>query len=120
MPAAQRAAVPAIVRPMKRESAPPDSVRPVAAAKPVIRPLTTKSPPPPAPLTTAARIAAADRTVAPARTAPIGATMQCKDGTYLTGAPSAGRCSNNGGIAAIYPAQPAAPAARPQPQRKQP
>jgi hypothetical protein len=42
---------------------------------------------------------------------PAGATMHCKDGTYLTGAPSKDRCANNGGVAAILPSTPPAPAA---------
>jgi hypothetical protein len=117
--AAQRAVVPAAVNSMKRVGVLPDSVRPAAATKLAVRPMAAP-PAPPAPQTTAARIAAAERSVAPANTAPIGATMRCRDGTYLTGAASAGRCANNGGVAAIYPAQPSAPTARPQPQRKQP
>jgi len=62
------------------------------------------------------------RNVIPATEAPpIGASMRCKDGTYLTGAASTGRCASNGGVAAMYPALPASPPApRPQPQRKQP
>ncbi len=47
---------------------------------------------------------------------PAGATMHCKDGTYLTGAPSKDRCANNGGLAAILPAPvqtPSVPARRP-------
>jgi hypothetical protein len=36
---------------------------------------------------------------------PAGATMRCKDGTYLTGTPAADRCANNGGVAAIIPAR---------------
>ncbi|MEX2181438.1 MAG: hypothetical protein WD771_05310 [Gemmatimonadaceae bacterium] len=34
---------------------------------------------------------------------PADATMRCKDGTYLTGQPSATRCSANGGVAVILP-----------------
>ena len=56
--------------------------------------------------------------IAPARVAlapPATATMQCKDGTFLYGAPSADRCTNNGGLAAIFthptpaPARPSRP-----------
>lgn len=37
-------------------------------------------------------------------TPPAGATMRCKDGTWLTGSPAASRCDRNGGLAAILPA----------------
>jgi hypothetical protein len=100
----------------------PDSTRGVAPAMSV------------APAAPAARVAAPPRTrpVAAASTIsmnvipatqgpPAGATMRCKDGTYLTGAPSAARCVGNGGVAMTYPAQAASPPApKPQPQRKQP
>ena len=58
-----------------------------------------------APLTAAAAtmrasiIAPAKLVVAP----PTDATMQCKDGTYLSGPPSAGRCAALGGVAALFP-----------------
>jgi hypothetical protein len=36
--------------------------------------------------------------------------MLCKDGTYLLGAPAAGRCDANGGLAGVLPsARPAPP-----------
>ncbi len=44
---------------------------------------------------------------------PAGATMQCKDGTYLFGAPSESRCAQNGGVTVTYPA-----AAPPPPPRR--
>jgi hypothetical protein len=34
---------------------------------------------------------------------PAGATMQCKDGTFLFGTPADSRCAQNGGVAAIMP-----------------
>ena len=37
-------------------------------------------------------------------TPPAGATMRCKDGTYLSGAPLADRCSASGGVAVVFPA----------------
>ena len=47
---------------------------------------------------------AAARATAPSEApAPVGATMRCKDGTYLTGAPAAGRCDAYGGLAAVLP-----------------
>ena len=71
------------------------------------------------------RIAVAQRTASPpalrqvaatvahpalvARAAPAGTTMQCKDGTYLSGVPAAARCAGNGGVAAIFPAAKTAP-----------
>jgi hypothetical protein len=42
---------------------------------------------------------------------PANATMRCKDGTYLSGAPSTDRCSGNGGTAVTYPTQPPTPTA---------
>ena len=67
---------------------------------------------PPAVMAVAARAAI----TAPARIAaapPAGSTMQCKDGTFLFGAPTADRCAGNGGVAAIFtrptPAPPPSP-----------
>jgi hypothetical protein len=43
---------------------------------------------------------------------PAGATMRCKDGTYLSGAAAANRCADNGGMAVILPPpRPTPPAA---------
>ncbi len=41
---------------------------------------------------------------------PAGATMRCKDGTYLGGAPSDAACAGHGGLAAALPAPRQAPA----------
>lgn len=47
-------------------------------------------------------------------TPPAGATMRCRDGSWLSGAPAPGRCDGNGGTAAILPvAPPIPPAPRP-------
>lgn len=47
-------------------------------------------------------------------TPPAGATMRCRDGSWLSGAPAPGRCDANGGTAAILPvAPPPPPAPRP-------
>jgi len=71
------------------------------------------SKPPAAPL----RVVAAPRIAAPAQAAaPIGATMRCKDGTYLTGAPAASRCAGFGGVAAFL-APPRPTPAQPLPRR---
>lgn len=34
---------------------------------------------------------------------PAGATMRCKDGTWLSGAPAAERCTDRGGVATVLP-----------------
>jgi hypothetical protein len=72
-------------------------------------------PPRPAPPVRPAPAPSAALLVAPVSpTAPPGASMRCKDGTWLTGTPSAARCASNGGVATILPA---APAAAPPPPR---
>lgn len=125
------APTPASVQPMKPPSAPPSTVRPAtdsartaaalksapglgAAPKPALTAPAKPVPPPPS----ASGTPAASRAVAaPAATAPpAGATMRCKDGTYLSGTPSANRCSANGGLAALIPQRAAAPPA-PLPRR---
>jgi hypothetical protein len=59
---------------------------------------------PPAPGGRAQALPAAARATAPMQTAPPpGATMQCGDGTYLTGPADIARCAANGGVAAILP-----------------
>ncbi len=66
---------------------------------------------PPSALAAAVTVTAS--VIAPARVAlapPPTATMQCKDGTFLYGAPSADRCANNGGLAAIFTHPTPAPA----------
>ena len=45
-----------------------------------------------------------------AATPPAGATMRCKDGTFLAGAPSDAACTGHGGLAAALPAPRQAPA----------
>ena len=54
-------------------------------------------------ITPAQRVASAD---APP---PTGATMRCKDGTFLTGAASEQRCAGNGGLSVTFPVAPATP-----------
>jgi hypothetical protein len=49
---------------------------------------------------------------------PVGATMRCKDGTYLTGAVSADRCASNGGVAVTFPVVAAPAPPRPQAQKR--
>ena len=61
-------------------------------------------------VTPAQRIAAAD--AAP----PAGATMRCKDGTFLTGTPSEQRCEGNGGVSVTF----SAPLIAPQPPVRRP
>jgi len=66
------------------------------------------------PVTSSATMRAAP--VSPAQ-APAGSTMQCRDGTWLSGPASAGRCDGNGGVAAILPA-PRTPPPQPAPARR--
>lgn len=44
---------------------------------------------------------------------PAGSTMRCRDGSWLSGTPSASRCERNGGLAVILPAPPAVPSRAP-------
>jgi hypothetical protein len=74
--------------------------------------------PPPTPAARAAALAAAAKasTTMQKSGPPAGASMQCKDGTYLSGTASADRCANNGGLAAVFPVRaqaPPVPARRP-------
>lgn len=67
----------------------------------------------PAPSAARVNVLASLTAMAPA-TPPAGATMRCKDGTFLSGAPDAARCDANGGLAAILPgARQAPPPPRP-------
>lgn len=61
-------------------------------------------------ITPAQRIASAD----PAP--PPGATMRCKDGTFLTGVASEQRCAGNGGLGVSFPA----PVETPRPPLRRP
>ena len=71
----------------------------------------------PPPVAAATRAPVMTRAAAPANgVAPAGATMRCKDGTYLSGATAASRCDSFGGVAALLVAPPAAPAP-PRPHR---
>ena len=99
----------------------PDTTRLAARAMPALAAPAARVASPPR-TTPVAAPSAVSRNVIPAtEAAPIGASMRCKDGTYLTGTASADRCTSNGGVAATYPAQPGSPPApKPQPQRKQP
>lgn len=121
-------------QPMAAPATLPDSVRPRAAAAPALpanavaqcvdgtfivaprdasacgshRGVLVRFPvhaPPPRPSAVAPMAAlAVPRPSASPANAPPGATMQCKDGTFLTGQPAAARCGANGGLAAILPA----------------
>lgn len=66
--------------------------------------------PPAAPVATPASESRADDAAREraAATPPPGATMRCKDGTWLTGAQDATRCENAGGVALLI-TQPLAP-----------
>lgn len=109
--ASRLAPTPAPVVPMNPASPPPP--RPAAAVAPAPALLTAPAAPPPRPAVTRSPSTGA-HLVAPPETAwPIGATMRCQDGTYLTGTPAADRCANNGGVTAILAPRPAPPAPRP-------
>ena len=67
----------------------------------------------PAPLTTAPSVRSAappSATLSRNDAPPAGATMRCRDGTWLSGTPSDSRCAQNGGLAVILPAPRAVPA----------
>jgi hypothetical protein len=125
LPTAQRTPPPPLsLKPAAVASAVPVSSRRPDSAK-VVAPVKSASDAPSARIANPPRklrvaiAPAATKTVLAAEVPPIGATMRCKDGTYLTGAPSTDRCSSNGGVAATYPAQSSAPPApRPQPQKR--
>lgn len=91
---------------------PPASPRPtppVIAPTPPVMPLTSIAPNPAA-LAPAVRAAEAAPVIRPqSATPPAGATMRCKDGTWLFGAPSAARCDRNGGLATILPVRASPP-----------
>ena len=84
------------------------STAPVGASAPAI----------PAPLTRVAPVPrvraqqAVVRVVDATQSRPNGASMRCKDGSYLNGAPLADRCDNRGGVALLYRDE-QAPARRP-------
>lgn len=87
----------------------PAPPQPVVVAVPAPMPVTRNSPDP---ATVAPALRAAETApVAPlqSQTPPAGATMRCKDGTWLSGAPSAARCDRNGGLATILPVRAAPP-----------
>ena len=81
----------------------PGPPTPLPLARPVPSPIATPD------ITPAQRIASAD----PAP--PPGATMRCKDGTFLTGVASEPRCAGNGGLGVTFPATPT-----PQPPLRRP
>lgn len=145
--AANRAPTPAVVRPMTPVSPPPDSVRPaaarMAAAAPAnavamcadgsfivlpgtpadcashrgLRAAFAQRTPPPAVPPRAAPAPLAAVAAVPVSAPPAGATMHCKDGTYLFGAPAPGRCDANGGLTGMLPATRSAPPPPPQQRR---
>jgi len=71
--------------------------------------------PAPAPATPPNRTAAVRAPAVPAASAsaPAGATMRCKDGTYLTGAPAESRCTGHGGVGAMFETRGPAPGPKP-------
>ena len=93
---------------MESSSPPPSSLRTAATVIP--------GPPTPAPLARAVPLPNASSAITPAQRVasagaapPAGATMRCKDGTFLTGAASEQRCAGNGGLSVTFPAPPKTP-----------
>lgn len=87
----------------------PPPTAPAVAPAPAPLPVTRISPDP-AVLAPSVRAAEVAPVVVPqSLTPPAGATMRCKDGTWLFGAPSAARCDRNGGLATILPVRAAPP-----------
>ena len=139
VPSAPRRDTVVAVRPLVVTTPPPSSVRPttirsnvrdataagpVAIVSPsvapdVVRqsaPTVVAGPPTPEPLVrpvpsriAAAAMTPAQRIASADASPPSGATMRCKDGTFLTGSPSEERCEANGGLTVIFPALPPAP-----------
>ena len=110
---ASPAATAPVVLPMQRPSAPPESLHVTS----MFTPTTPAQTPPPLPIPappapSATPVAAASATPARALSAPPqGATMLCKDGSYLNGAPVESRCADRGGLASMFPQPLAAPRA---------
>lgn len=89
-------------------ASPPPPV-PVVAPTPPVKPVERTAPPPPA-VAPAVRAAEPALVVRPQdEVPPLGATMRCKDGTWLSGTPSAERCDRNRGLAVILPVRAPAP-----------
>jgi len=130
-----------LLPPPRASALPPDSVRQAAAAGPVVPPAGAVArcrdgtfivapsdasacsthrgvgvvfPQRSAPPRPAARPVPVAQVAAPSDAPPSGATMRCKDGTWLAGAPAEGRCEGHGGTAVVLPApRPAPPTPRP-------
>jgi hypothetical protein len=91
----------------------PPPTAPVVAPIPAPLPVTRISPDPAAVAPSLRAAETAPIVVPQIQTPPAGATMRCKDGTWLFGAPSAARCDRNGGLATILPVRAAPPPAPP-------
>ena len=93
--------------PLPPASPPPPA--PVVAPAPAVKPVQRATPLP----TAIAPTVRAAEPVAVVRSAddtpPLGATMRCKNGTWLSGTPVASRCDRNRGLAVILPVRAAAP-----------
>ena len=108
--AALQPATPVEHLPRTSVSAPPDTLRPLLARTVAPPPLAAE--PAPANEPVPAARAALSRVAIPDAPRPVGATGQCKDGTYLTGG-SANACADRGGLAVMFTARLQPPAARP-------
>ncbi len=86
-------------RPRPAGPLPPDPSAPVAAARTVVEPAAAVAAAPSAVLAPSAPLV-----IVNISTPPAGATARCKDGSYVTGAPSESRCSDKGGLGVLLPA----------------
>ena len=117
MSSARQVPTPAVIMPLASPSASPASVAPGRTATMVAPAALMATPVRQVPqqqataaVTPAQQIAAADGRPA------AGMTMRCKDGTFLSGTPSASQCQAHGGLVATFPAArqvPAAPVRKP-------
>ena len=105
--ASERPPTPPVVLPMPAASPPPvvetraEAVTPPPLERPAQRSIAASAP------------VVAERSVNVREAPPAGSTGRCKDGTYLTGTPSAARCDDRGGLAVVFPTQAAPQVRRP-------
>ena len=113
-PAGERAtlqpATPVEHLPRTSVSAPPDTLRPLLAR--TVAPPPVAAEPAPASDPVPAAPGVLSRIAIPDAPRPVGATGQCKDGTYLTGG-GASACAGRGGLAVMFTARLQPPPARP-------
>lgn len=97
-------ATPAVVLPPAPGGPPPTPPRSTAVVPSKAPPvLNAQVVPPPPPMAGAATPATPARALMPNGPPPVGTTMRCKDGTYLTGTPNPANCATHQGVAVIFP-----------------